>query len=58
MVGAILKYAGPKQTDCISLTFTTYNQCFNLYYMSQLVIKFKAPVHGDFTVTLQPIVLN
>lgn len=34
--------------DCVTLTFTTYDQHFNLYYMSQLVIKFKAPVYGDF----------
>lgn len=44
--------------DYITLTFTTYNQHFNLYYISQLVIKFKAPVYGDLTFTLQPIVLN
>lgn len=44
--------------DCIILTCTTYNQHFNLYYISQLVIKFKAPVYGDFTFTLQPIELN
>lgn len=35
--------------DCFTLTFTTYDQHFNLYYISQLVIKFKAPVYGDFT---------
>ena len=44
--------------DYSTLTFTTYDQHFNLYYISQLVIKFKAPVYGDFTFTLQPIVLN
>lgn len=44
--------------DCITLTFTTYNQHFNLYYISQLVIEFKAPVYGDFTFTLQPMELN
>lgn len=63
MIGAVKKYAGPKTEgdstrDCITLTFTTYNQHFNLYYISQLVIKFKAPVYGDFTFTLQPMVLN
>lgn len=44
--------------DCITLTLTTYNQHFNLYQISQLVIKFKAPVYGDFTFTLQPMELN
>lgn len=44
--------------DCFTLTFTMYDQHFNLYYISQLVIKFKAPVCGDFTFTLQPTVLN
>lgn len=49
---------GDSTRDCITLTFTTYNQHFNLYYISQLVIKFKAPVYGDFTFTLQPMVLD
>lgn len=54
------KYAGPKTErivqETITLTFTTYDRHFNLYYTSQLVIRFKAPVYGDFTLTLQPIV--
>lgn len=39
-------------------TFTTYDQHFNLYYTSQLVIGFKAPAYGDFTFTLRPMVLD
>lgn len=63
MTGAIQKYAVHKtyrivQTDVVTLTFTTYNQHFNLYYISQFVIKVKAPMYGDFTFTVQPMLLN
>lgn len=62
MIGAIQKDVGPRTERIVqedsTLTFTTYNQHFNLYYTLQLVIKFKAPVYGDFTFTLQTIELN
>lgn len=62
MIGAVQNYAGPRTERIVqeesTLTFTTYDQHFNLYYILQLVIKFKAPVYGDFTFTLQPKELN
>lgn len=60
MIGAIQKYVGPRTERIVqedsTLTFTTYGQHFNLYYILQLVIK--APVYGDFTFTLQTIELS
>lgn len=63
MIGAIQKYAGPKTERIVQETIVllhlphTINTSTSIIFHN-LLLNLKAPVYGDFTFTLQPIVLN